>query len=51
MKDAEKLNSELSYIEEKIPLIVMEYDLFEELLVPVSERLPELSSLDSSETL
>ena len=39
MQDVEKLKLELLYIEEKIQLIVMGYDLFEGLLVLVSEKL------------
>lgn len=51
MQDVEKLMLELSYTEEKIPLIAMEYGLFEELLLLVLGKLLGLLSLDALETL
>lgn len=50
MRGVEKLRLELSYIEGKTPLSVTGYDLFEELLVLVSEKLLGLLSLVGSET-
>lgn len=51
MQDVEKLKLELSYIEEKIPLIVMEYGWLEGLLLLVLEKLLGLLSLDALEIL
>jgi len=50
MQDVEKLKLELLYIEEKIQLIVMGYDLFEGLLVLVSEKLLGLLAVGALET-
>jgi len=51
MQDVEKLKLESLYIEEMIPLILMEYDLFVGLVLLVWEKLLGLLSLDGSVTL